>query len=142
MALINCPECGSIISDKAPACSKCGVTINPAAQQPATQPRMPAISARTAVGITVAVIALMYGLINTPWLVLLGDYPQHMQINMSYYGIAAAAATFAAAGFALTKQRLATLLSIVAAMGASVAACFAFKNNIVFDAPDRRHARL
>ncbi|GFI53545.1 hypothetical protein IMSAGC022_00132 [Alistipes sp.] len=135
MALINCPECDSIISDKAPACSKCGVTINPAAQQPATQPRMPAISARTAVGITVAVIALMYGLINTPWLVLLGDYPQYMRINMSYYGIAAAAATFAAAGFALTKQRLATLLSIVAAMGASVAACFAFKNNIVFDAP-------
>ena len=86
MALINCPECDSIISDKAPACSKCGVTINPAAQQPATQPRMPAISARTAVGITVAVIALMYGLINTPWLVLLGDYPQYMRINMSYYG--------------------------------------------------------
>lgn len=135
MSLINCPECGSIISDKAPACPKCGVTINPAAQQPATQPRMPAISDRTAVGITVAVIALMYGLINTPWLILLGDYPQYMQINMSYYGIAAAAATFAAAGFALTEQRLATLLSIVAAMGAAVTACFAFKNNIVFDTP-------
>ena len=27
MALINCPECASEVSDKAPACPRCGVPI-------------------------------------------------------------------------------------------------------------------
>lgn len=30
MALINCPECGREVSDKAASCPNCGVTINPA----------------------------------------------------------------------------------------------------------------
>lgn len=29
MALINCPECGKEVSDKAPACPNCGYRINP-----------------------------------------------------------------------------------------------------------------
>ncbi len=34
MAIINCPECGKDISDKATSCPHCGVTINPVPTQP------------------------------------------------------------------------------------------------------------
>ena len=33
MALINCPECGKEVSDKAANCPNCGVTINPVPPQ-------------------------------------------------------------------------------------------------------------
>ena len=36
MALINCPECGKQISDKAPACPDCGYPINPTTQSTST----------------------------------------------------------------------------------------------------------
>ena len=37
MALINCPECGKQISDKAPTCPDCGYPINPTTQTNNTQ---------------------------------------------------------------------------------------------------------
>lgn len=33
MALINCPECGKYISDKAPSCPKCGLPLKPKEEQ-------------------------------------------------------------------------------------------------------------
>ena len=48
MALINCPECGRQVSDKAAVCPHCGVTI-------AAKPRK---SNRAPIIITAAVIAL------------------------------------------------------------------------------------
>ena len=45
MALINCPECGKEVSDKAPACPNCGYRINPidfSALQDPPRPAAPA----------------------------------------------------------------------------------------------------
>lgn len=136
MALFNCPECGAQISDKAAACPKCGVTINPAPVAiNAPLRRTPRISDRTAVGIIAAMAAVMYGLSNIPWIILLGDHRQYVYIGMSYWGIAAAGLSFAAIGFAFTKQWLASVATVVAGMGAAAAACFDFKNSIIIDAP-------
>lgn len=136
MALFNCPECGAQISDKAAACPKCGVTINrtPTVINPPAR-RTPAISDRTAVGIIAAMAAVMYGLSQLPWLILLDVHRQPIYISQSYWGIAAIGLSFAAIGFAFTKQWFAAIAAAVTGMGAAVAACFGFKDSIIFDAP-------
>jgi len=62
MALINCPECGKSISDKASACPHCGNPIAepPTQQQPPTQVKKFNIQKLLAVLLTVfSLIALM-----------------------------------------------------------------------------------
>lgn len=136
MALFNCPECGAQISDKAAACPKCGVTINPApAVTNAPLRRTPRISDRTAIGIIAAMAAVMYGLTMIPWFITLDDFQHYINITASYWGIAATGLSLAATGFAFTKQWLVSTATTVAGMGAATAACFDFTSSIIIDAP-------
>jgi hypothetical protein len=56
MALINCPECGTQVSDKAISCPKCGHPMN----EPANGGKYP--SSVTIGWMGIAIIALVFGL--------------------------------------------------------------------------------
>lgn len=133
MALFNCPECGALISDKAAACPKCGVTINPnpiAINIPVR--RTPTISDRTAVGIIATMATVMFSLCLIPWLRIL-PHDVLLSINLSYWGLAALGLAFAAIGFAFTKQWIASTAAVVTGMCAAAAACFNFKSSFIID---------
>lgn len=66
MALINCPECDAKISDKAPACVRCGAPI-----MTATEPETPLqelllaqSKAQSGTGHKVEIIVVVFGLIG------------------------------------------------------------------------------
>ncbi len=133
MALFNCPECGALISDKAAACPKCGVTINPvptAINIPVR--RTPAISDRTAVGIIATMAAVMYGLRSISWL-RVAPNDELIGIWLSYWGIAAVGLVFATIGFAFAKQWIASITAVVMGMCAAAAACFNLKDSLIID---------
>lgn len=67
MALINCPDCGTSVSDKAPTCVKCGCPIASASDVAAikttlttTQGTAKRLKAHSAISMTLLVVSLMW----------------------------------------------------------------------------------
>lgn len=58
MALIDCPECGKRISDKAESCPNCGVPIR-RRKDPENSKKNPALVVVAIIGAIVAVVVLL-----------------------------------------------------------------------------------
>ena len=63
MTLINCPECGKSISDKAPACPTCGAPTAQSLSSPGTAKTIEMTSKRLKLNEIIATIFVLLGLL-------------------------------------------------------------------------------